>query len=336
MKGLLVERWNGSAWSLARVPLPAGTSQAVLSGVACIARDCTAVGSYHRAGGVFTLVERWSGGHWSVQSSPNAANASRQWGSMLVQVSCGSSTSCVALGEYGKPGEAGNSTAQTLVERWNGGRWTIVRVPVATVSRTVQSLAGVSCVAKMCVAVGEKASTNPAVEHGMPVAEIMRLGVWSVQSLPPDKQPAAGLNSVSCSSSTSCTAVGSSGTTLLVERWNGASWSLQNAPDPYPNSNPVSAVSCLAADECTAVGSSPGEVFKPLVAQWNGSSWAVQQAPAPPPAPANGTADGSQLVAVSCTPARTCMAVGYSITPTGTGHNIGGDIFRALAVSYTP
>jgi hypothetical protein len=47
-------------------------------------------------------------------------------------------------------------------------------------------------------------------------------------------------------------------------------------------------------------------------------------------------ADGSQLVAVSCTPARTCMAVGYSITPTGTGHNIGGDIFRALAVSYTP
>ncbi len=74
---ILVEHWNGSAWTITDAgPPPAGSLTSYLSAVSCTAEsDCVAVGtaSYpHRKGGSWggsrerTLIEHWNGSAWSI------------------------------------------------------------------------------------------------------------------------------------------------------------------------------------------------------------------------------------------------------------------------------
>jgi hypothetical protein len=71
---------------------------------------------------------------------------------------------------------------------------------------------------------------------------------WSIQSpaSPDDCQDtqsgscANGLERVSCTATTVCTAVGGFAEVTLAKRWNGSKWSTQstpNLPDPRPPSN---------------------------------------------------------------------------------------------------
>jgi hypothetical protein len=79
---------------------------------------------------------------------------------------------------------------------------------------------------------------------------------------------------VSCTSATSCTAVGSyqfsflSLFNTLAEVWNGTTWSLQSTPNNLnAGSNILSGVSCGASDKCTAVGGTQdlGEIPTTLI-----------------------------------------------------------------------
>jgi len=327
--GVLAERWNGADWSVASVPLPERAKSAVLNGVACIAGQCTAVGTYTSAAGRRrTLAERWRHGQWTLQSSPNPANASSQPDSGLLAVSCSSSTLCIALGYYAKPVPGGS--IQTLAEHWNGKRWTIESPPVAPNGQ----LNAVSCTSSICVAVGTTAAADGATT---PVAEIMRSGVWAGQSLPNTKPPKGGafvstLAGVSCSSANKCTAVGSSGDDTpapFIERWDGASWSLQRSPANYQDIE-LSGVSCPGDRDCTAVGHSyNGSFTAPFAEQWHGGSWTAQATPAPALRSGTGGDVGSQLVAVSCTAVRVCVAVGHTLAAAS-----GRVELRALAVTY--
>src|SRR5207249_1249822 len=68
----LVERWNGTAWSVVSSP-NAGIRSNFLNGVAAVsANDVWAVGYYYNGSVNQTLVEHWDGASWSVVSSPNA------------------------------------------------------------------------------------------------------------------------------------------------------------------------------------------------------------------------------------------------------------------------
>ncbi|MGZ6565296.1 MAG: hypothetical protein ACXVH3_36155 [Solirubrobacteraceae bacterium] len=69
----LVERWNGSSWSVQQTPNPAGATFSKLSGVSCASvTACTAIGhDTNRACVAVTLVERWNGTSWTVQGTPN-------------------------------------------------------------------------------------------------------------------------------------------------------------------------------------------------------------------------------------------------------------------------
>src|SRR3984957_21042906 len=95
----LAESWNGTTWSIQHVPMPPGGTHSALDAVSCSsASACTAVGSYtSNLGDQVTLAERWNGSAWSVQSTPGPSGATR---SILAGVSCGSATSCVAVGGY--------------------------------------------------------------------------------------------------------------------------------------------------------------------------------------------------------------------------------------------
>ena len=105
------------------------------------------------------------------------------------------------------------------------------------------------------------------------------------------------LTSVSCTSVSACTAVGSyyygaaGPSRTLIERWNGATWQVQRSLSQGRGSQ-LTGVSCAAANACTAVGS-PAQA-------WNGTRWRVSPAAAP-------------VSSVSCLSPASCQAVGMSL-----------------------
>ena len=139
---------------------------------------------------------------------------------------------------------------------------------------------------------------------------------WVIQTTPnPAGASGSVLNGVSCTSPTSCTAVGSyfaepAGTlSTLAEYWNGSTWAIQATPNPAGASGSVlNGISCTLPTSCTAVGfySLSGGNPLTLAEHWNGSSWAIQATPNPA-----GTGVLSELGGVSCGSATRCTAVGW-------------------------
>jgi hypothetical protein len=91
---VLVERWNGTTWSIEPTPNATASGGSGLSGVSCSSPTaCTAVGgSSNKA-----LVERWDGSSWSIQPLRGRAG---QRGASLSAVSCISPDACTAVGSY--------------------------------------------------------------------------------------------------------------------------------------------------------------------------------------------------------------------------------------------
>jgi hypothetical protein len=108
----LVERWNGTKWSIEQTPKPNGELGG-LDSVSCVsARDCTAVGNYFTSTELnVALAERWNGTDWSTEPTPIS-------GSALQSVSCASASVCTAVGQY-VPLHS-STDGPTLAERWTG------------------------------------------------------------------------------------------------------------------------------------------------------------------------------------------------------------------------
>jgi len=139
----LVEKWNGSAWSVATTH-DKGSGTNTLDGVSCKSPTfCVAVGDYASGGFFDTLVETWDGSSWSITASPNPSDDNYLYGA-----SCTSSSSCVAVGYYANP-----AVTQTIVESWDGTGWSTTSSPDPSKG---SFLRGVSCTtASHCVAVGD-------------------------------------------------------------------------------------------------------------------------------------------------------------------------------------
>ena len=135
---------------------------------------------------------------------------------------------------------------------------------------------------------------------------------WSLQSVPPPQSPNGQGFSVSCSSSSSCMAVGFFINSLgaqqpFSEVWNGTNWTAKTVP--LPSGVPfgyLRGVSCTSASGCTAVGGAGSGTSpdQPLAERWNGTSWTVQTVPTP-----SGQFDAT-FEGVSCASASWCTAVG--------------------------
>jgi hypothetical protein len=252
--------------------VPSEGESLAVNDVSCTAVDvCTAVGTYVKAGKTLTLAERYSGSpaNWALQSTPNPESGTPA----LKSVSCASATSCVAVGELNVSGTAG-----TFAERWDGTSWSI-STPANPAGATSSVLAAVSCTASnACTAVGNyKESTG----YNKTLVERFNGTSWSVQTSPNPAESKGGfLLGVSCTSSTSCIAVGRNvsalipGTQLpeeqrtLVEAWSGSEWQIQSSPNTENKLNSLVAVSCSSTTACAAVGNSQngfgGPVTVPL------------------------------------------------------------------------
>ena len=295
----LAERWNGTSWKIQPVPNPAGATGTQLSGVSCSAANaCTAVGTAPNA----TLAERWNGTSWRIQATPNPPGA---FFAQLSSVSCPTASTCTAVGHYSNTAGA----AFTLAERWNGTSWRIQATPNPA-GTLGTALNGVSCSsASACTAVGGYAANGSSTS--LTLAERWNGMSWRIQATPnPAGSLGTGLNGVSCSSASACTAVGSSITASpqqdapLAERWDGTSWRIQTPPNP--GNSVLAGLSCPSQSSCTAAGYDNSASGVLTVAEaWDGSSWRIQATPNPA-----GTF-GSALEDVSCSSAGACTAVGF-------------------------
>jgi hypothetical protein len=161
------------------------------------------------------------------------------------------------------------------------------------------------------MAVGDDASGSSGA-FVVPLTELWNGTSWSVLG---SLGVAGYLNGVSCTSSTSCVAVGfqyqPTGTSFqtLTAVWDGSSWNVttspnaSNAPDAE---NELQSVSCAGASQCVAVGYVATDTsLVSLVESWDGSVWTVVPNPNP------GSVE-DLLLGVSCPDTTNCTAVGVS------------------------
>ena len=122
----LIERWDGTSWTIVSSPNTSTTDYNSLSGVTCVsASECWGVGYYFTSDNFVdqTLIERWDGTSWSIVSSPNTSTTEAN---VVLGVTCVSTSECWAAGYYYGLDDL---ISQTLIERWDGTSWAIVNSP---------------------------------------------------------------------------------------------------------------------------------------------------------------------------------------------------------------
>jgi hypothetical protein len=262
----LVERWNGTSWTVVPSPNPT-TANAELWDVVALSPSlawAVGYGDTGSAGGANVLIERWNGASWSIVPTPTsgtltgvaASGPNDVWavGRALTMHYNGSSWSVVpaqlpssgsfyavatlgpsnawAVGSYppvlGKP-----RIDKTLIAHWDGSSWKVVPSPNA-------------------------ASSNTNVLHG--VVALAANNVWAVGWYYP---------------------VGSLVQETLIEHWDGTSWKVV----PSPNGAGQSAlwdVTALAANDVWAAGyTNSSNGLHTLVEHWDGTSWTINPSPNP-------------------------------------------------------
>ena len=246
----LAEFWNGTAWTVSLPPTPAGITEAVLVGVSCSSADaCTAVGhSLDSADLGRPFAESWNGSKWSIQDAPTDPGS--LW-SYLYGVSCMTASECTAAGY------AAEATDVPLIETWNGKAWSIDAVPNPSGGGD-SALVGISCAsASACTAVGGDDFLN---DVDRTLIEVWNGRAWAVEKSPNVKGVLeTGFTGVSCSTPTSCTAVGYSekrrgASTMFVASSNGGIWTPQTTQAAGAGDTTFNAVSCVAPSVCQAVG----------------------------------------------------------------------------------
>jgi hypothetical protein len=257
----LIERWNGKTWSIVSSP---GDAHFIttLTSIACTSTtNCFVVGQ-RQAETLETLIERWNGAKWSIVPSPSRT-PSPQFTTAginnLQSVACASATSCFAVGD-----DLGylDDFSETLVLRWNGAKWSIVKSPNGAPDGKYSTLSGVSCPsATSCYAVGNSFAKPGETSRLHSLIEHWNGTAWTrVTSADPVSATRSSLAGVSCPTVTSCLAVGesSAGTghiSTLVRSLTGTTWSVVTSPNPVGAINAsLYAVSCRGASTCFAVG----------------------------------------------------------------------------------
>jgi hypothetical protein len=256
---LLVEHWDGSAWSIMRPPQTFGTS---VGGVAALPNDVWIAGDYDGPVGVSRhqpLLLHWNGSTFSIAASP------------LITVPVGgirdvamvASNNVWVVGSY----LFGGNTTQSLALHWSGTGWGQVPMPTLANRNSLQGLAVVS--ANDIWAVGEVDTSTPLFMH------------WDGTSWTRFNNPAAVsgvLYRTSAVSANDIWAVGylTDGSGLpLTMHYDGTSWSVVTTPLPCCN-HELTDVEAIASNDVWAVSENS-------FIHWDGASWNVVQGAAPQP-----------------------------------------------------
>jgi hypothetical protein len=244
---------------------------------------------------ILTLLAGYSAraADWEMVASPNGG---RQANSLA-------SVAAAANNDVWAVGWAFNQSLfayRTLIEHWNGTRWSLVRSPNATNGYNL--LNGVAVVAANDVwTVGQAANGSTystLVEHWNGVA-------WSIVPSPNVAGNSNVLEAISVVSANDIWAVGYSADSNFNNRpltihWNGAAWSI--VPSPTVNDDILFGVDAVASNDVWAVGRSQEEA-RTLTLHWNGSAWSVVPSP-------NDSSEDNVLFGVAAVTSNDVWAVG--------------------------
>jgi hypothetical protein len=293
----LVERWNGSVWSIQPSPNhETNFGDNYLQGVSCpSATACTAVGYANTGGGngpSVSVAAQWNGSVWRLTPTPQPAGSAT---TKLSSVSCSSPAACLAVG---------TSASASLIEAWNGTAWSLRSNPVSAGSPS-NGLLGVSCDSSgACTGVGFR---NDVISMTRTLADRFTGTTASIESTPNITAFApTALSGVACALPTACVSTGDYfGIFPVAEKWDGVAWRIRYPPKPRLNSGSLLSVACPSPTACEAVGYTINQyaTAHPLIDRWDGTAWTVQAAPSP-------AGTNSRLLAVSCTSPTACTAVG--------------------------
>jgi hypothetical protein len=242
--------------------------------------------------------------------------SSMNWGQL---VSCPGDT-CVVVGIA-----AGHKNADLVARLYRNGEWSNLPAPRGFAS---YQLNGLSCISSAtCVLTGYY-NTASAKGWTRAFAEVLHGSSWlrTVVPVPPGAISSA-LTAVSCSSSSSCIAMGTSftrgtrwngrGNGVFSEVWNGSHWRLVSMPWPANawggGEAQFSGVSCPTMNWCMAVGwYSTHAATVSLVEAWSDGQWTLIAAPQLVGAKASEATQSTRLMlaGVSCVSSTMCAASG--------------------------
>jgi hypothetical protein len=198
------------------------------------------------------------------------AAASSQNSNYLSAVAALSSSMAWAVGWWESASRTG-----TLIERWNGTAWDIVKSPnPARGFPGLEAVAAPSPSSAWAVGFIEDVSADTSTT----LIDHWNGATWErVQSPNPASSKAGNqLFGVAASSASSAWAVGRAGDSPLIEHWTGRAWKVVASPLPRRTKGTLSAVTALSSMNAWAVGSyTRGKVDLPLVEHWNGRTWRI-------------------------------------------------------------
>lgn len=152
----LIERWDGTSWSMFDSPTPAG-GQNILRGIACTSlSQCWAIGNFDDVSVVRSVIEKWDGSQWTIVDTRDTDYP------RLTSLACASASECWAVGSHCVP----NMGTQTMTVRCNGMLCSVVDSPTPPgFDLNSDGLFGVGCASTSdCWAVGHQ-SRDTLTEH---------------------------------------------------------------------------------------------------------------------------------------------------------------------------
>jgi hypothetical protein len=182
-----------SKWVIQSIPEPASATSSELHGVDCpTSTFCVAVGSYSLSVSEpqWAWSATWNGSTWTLQTVAKPSGSLR---SVLLDVSCESSSSCTGAGAF----RNSSNVQVSFIERWNGTSWSYQTSP-NPVGSTNTVFQGVSCIASsLCVAVGDWNNGK----SWQPMAQEWNGTAWALDTTPnPEGATETIIEGVACRS----------------------------------------------------------------------------------------------------------------------------------------
>ena len=284
-----------AGWTVVSSP---SRGSATLSAVAATsARDAWAVGSYSTGGAYKTLIEHWNGSHWSITPSPNPAGGFHTTNALGGVVAI-TPTNAWAFGFY----EKATTSFRTLIEHWNGTKWSVVPSPDSGAGENTLG-AAVARSATDIWAVGYRG--DPGTRRTL--TERWDGSKWTIVASPSVGTGDNFLFGAAAAPGGPVWAVGSDSVSFgqtLALRWNGHAWTAGPTASPGDGDRFLQAVATPAARYALAVGSDlAGSQTRALAERWTGSGWSVVPAASP-------AADYNGLQSVAAKSTTSAWAVG--------------------------
>jgi hypothetical protein len=271
---VLIDNWNGTAWSQVATPATPQNTALLNAVSASGAADAWAVGrTQNNKSSFLGLALHWNGTAWSVSSSFTGA-----LGGYAVGVADISPTDAYAVGDN-------SSIPRGHLAHWDGTTWSSVTVPLPPNAPTNTTLNAISADGPDDVwAVGT--FLNSATGQFDNFTIHFNGTAWAVVPMPVN----GSFDAIKANSPTDVWAVGDQGAVdsvnavTAIAHFNGTAWSIVPSPSPGHFANLTGVTTSNAANNVWAVGSfaaAGSSNPQTLTLNWNGSAWSVVSSPNP-------------------------------------------------------